>query len=295
MLCEKELIQYAEKIGINQLAMIKPVADYPNFRSCLNERHEYRHIRYRPYQRFLDSLKPPDCKTLIVMIIDYFVSNEYPSGHLKISNRGRYLWQTSNRRVRQMQAYLQENGHTADLVNVPERATACMAGLGLIGMNTMFYASQLGSYVGIRVIGTDYVPDSYQELQPEIIHSDICAHCRRCINACPTNAIDPDGYRINPFRCISFINRHMGETFRNWPENISDLDDWLDGCEACQDVCPMNKKVRHETTLVVEDLEMHGVRLANTCSVSKEELRQRRDEITNADFRSIVDRLLEKS
>ncbi|NLO37729.1 MAG: 4Fe-4S binding protein [Clostridiaceae bacterium] len=295
MLNEMNLRLYAEKIGINQLAILKPVVDYPNFRKCLNERHEYRHLRYRPFPRFLDSLTPPDCKSLIVMIMDYFVSNDYPPGHLKISNRGRYLWQTSNKRVRQLQTFLEENGHTAEFVNVPERATACMAGLGLIGMNTMFYANQLGSYVGIRVIGTDFIPDSYHEAQPEIVHSDICMHCRRCIKACPTKAIDPDGYRINPFRCISFINRHMGETFRNWPDNRADLDNWVDGCEVCQDVCPINKKAKHKPELVIDDLDFYGIRMKNADSISRDELKQRKDEITNPDFRSYVERLLDES
>lgn len=294
MLSEKELTQFAEQLGINRIVMIKPVEDYPNFRACLKERHEYRYLHYRDYQQFLDSLKPVKCETLIVMITDYFVSNQYPQGHLKISNRGRYQWQTSHKRVSQMQEFLKANGHTAELVNVPERATACIAGLGLIGMNTLFYANEMGSYVNIRVIGTDFIPDKYNEHHPEVVHSDICSQCRRCINACPSKAIHSDGYRINPFKCISFINRHMNEAFRNWPENKSDFADWIDGCEICQDVCPMNKKITHKTNLVIEDLDLYGIRMKNTDSISKEVLKERIDEITNPNFRSIVERLLEE-
>ncbi|MFC2021333.1 4Fe-4S double cluster binding domain-containing protein [Chloroflexota bacterium] len=81
------------------------------------------------------------------------------------------------------------------------------------------------------------------------MRTSACANFNKCIDACPTKAISSEGYRINPFRCLSFINRHADEPCREMPEDALELDRWLYGCEVCQDICPLNANAVSEDVL----------------------------------------------
>jgi epoxyqueuosine reductase len=68
---------------------------------------------------------------------------------------------------------------------------------------------------------------------------DHCGTCTKCIDACPTEAISPEGYILDGSKCISYLTielkSQIPETFKGQMEN------WIFGCDICQDVCPWNR------------------------------------------------------
>lgn len=119
---------------------------------------------------------------------------------------------------------------------VVERALATAAGLGWTGKNTCLIHPKLGSYGFLAVLLTSL------ELPPERKSAELvpdrCGTCRRCIEACPTDALAP--YRMDATRCISYLTiEHKGavdETLMPY------MGRQVFGCDICQEVCPWNRK-----------------------------------------------------
>ena len=112
-----------------------------------------------------------------------------------------------------------------------ERAFAERAGLGFIGKNTNLITPDFGSWVFLAEVITDL------ELIHDVPATGQCGVCRRCIEACPTGALN-EPYRLDARRCLSYLTiENKGEI----PEPfISNMEEWLFGCDICQDVCPYN-------------------------------------------------------
>ena len=121
-----------------------------------------------------------------------------------------------------------------DSAPVLERSLAQQAGLGWIGKNTMLISKQKGSFFFISELFVD-IPLAYDTP----FKTDHCGTCTRCIEACPTDAILP-GKTLNAKQCISYFTIELKD------ENLSahvnkKWDDWIFGCDICQDVCPWNR------------------------------------------------------
>jgi epoxyqueuosine reductase len=115
-----------------------------------------------------------------------------------------------------------------------EREFAARAGLGWVGKNTLLIHPSSGSWflLGEIVLNLDVTPDSPI--------ADHCGTCRRCIDACPTDAITP--YHVNGAKCISYLTiEHRGEIDRQFHEPMREAG-FVIGCDICQEVCPFNRR-----------------------------------------------------
>ncbi len=134
-----------------------------------------------------------------------------------------------------------------DSAPVMERAWAQRSGLGWIGKNSLLLSKQKGSFFFLAEI----ICDLELEYDPPF-KTDHCGSCTRCIDACPTEAI-VDSKVIDSNKCISYLTIELkdeiGEEFQG------KMQDWIFGCDICQDVCPWNRFSVPNTELKFEPKE----------------------------------------
>ncbi len=119
-----------------------------------------------------------------------------------------------------------------DSAPVHERAWAKLSGLGWIGKNSLLINKRMGSYFFLAEIICDLKLDYDNEV------SDHCGKCTKCIDACPTDAIR-EAQVIDANKCISYLTIENKE---NIPAEFNkQLNDFIFGCDICQDVCPWNR------------------------------------------------------
>lgn len=119
-----------------------------------------------------------------------------------------------------------------DSAPVLERAWAAKSGLGWIGKNTNIITKGKGSYFFLAELITDL------DLEPDAAVTDYCGTCTRCLDACPTDAIIKP-YVVDGSRCISYFTIELREEI---PEQVQGkFDNWVFGCDICQEVCPWNR------------------------------------------------------
>lgn len=114
-----------------------------------------------------------------------------------------------------------------------EREWACHSGLGWFGKNTMLLRKRAGSWFFLAEVLVDL------ELEGAGLAQDHCGRCTRCMDACPTGALE-DGYVLRSPVCISYLTiEHRGAIS---PALRPKLGNWIFGCDICQEVCPWNTK-----------------------------------------------------
>ena len=121
---------------------------------------------------------------------------------------------------------------------VVERALAAAAGVGWTGKNTCLIHPKLGSFGFLAVLLTS-LPVEGSRKAGGAACADHCGSCTRCIDACPTNALDVP-YKMDATRCIAYLTiEHKGPIAEEFAEGIGRQ---VFGCDICQDVCPWNQK-----------------------------------------------------
>jgi len=121
-----------------------------------------------------------------------------------------------------------------DSAPVLEKPLAQKAGLGWIGKHTNLIAREAGSWFFLGEIYTDL------DLPVDEPQADHCGTCTRCIDICPTRAIIGP-YKLDARRCVSYLTIELRGSMPR--ERRADVDDWVLGCDICQEVCPWNRKV----------------------------------------------------
>ena len=118
-----------------------------------------------------------------------------------------------------------------DTAPILEREHAMRAGLGWVGKHTLIIHPRLGSWLLLGQIVTTL------DIQPDEPAIDHCGTCTRCIDACPTNCIEP--YQLDAQRCISYLTIEHRSLIDH--EFHSAMGDWIAGCDVCQEVCHTTK------------------------------------------------------
>ena len=119
-----------------------------------------------------------------------------------------------------------------DSAPVMERQWAAKSGVGWLGKNSLLLNKQRGSFFFLAELILDL------ELEADGPVKDYCGTCTKCIDACPTDAIVGNQV-VDASKCISYLTIELKEEI---PAHFSDkMEDWMFGCDICQDVCPWNR------------------------------------------------------
>jgi epoxyqueuosine reductase len=149
---------------------------------------------------------------------------------------------------------------------VMDKAWAVRAGIGWLGKHTNVINREIGSWFFIANIMTNYEFD-YSEPIP-----DFCGTCTACIDACPTRAIVQE-YIVDANKCISYL------TIENKSEISAEFkvkfDNWLFGCDICQDLCPWNQKFPVETLIKDFHPQNKEINLDEVIEMKEEEFKEK--------------------
>ncbi len=119
-----------------------------------------------------------------------------------------------------------------DSAPILEKAWARKSGLGWVGKNANLITKKHGSFYFLAEIICDL------ELEYDFEVTDHCGSCRKCIEACPTQAIVSDKI-VDGSKCISYATIELKNEIPDYFNGK--MDDWIFGCDICQDVCPWNR------------------------------------------------------
>jgi epoxyqueuosine reductase len=191
----------------------------------------------------------PEVRSVICLGLNYYTPHAHSQqpGHGKISRYGwgRDYHKVVGKRLRQLSAWLvaQQDGVIArayvDTGPIQDKAWAEQAGLGWVGKHSNLISRDYGSWLFLAEILTNL------PLEPDPPHLPHCGTCRRCLDACPTQAITAP-FVVDANRCIAY------HTIENRAEQLpsdiaANLQGWVAGCDICQDVCPWNQRFAQPT------------------------------------------------
>jgi len=214
-------------------------------------------------------------KTVISFLYNYYSPEKFKGSPLKIA---KYAYGKDyhdvikdklsmlDRFIKDLAGDVNQRGFV-DSAPVLERAWAQNSGLGWIGKNSCLISRKHGSFFFIAEIITSLEFDAEQTSV-----KDYCGSCQKCIDACPTNAIT-EKRTINSNRCISY------QTIENRGDIPSQffgkMQDYIFGCDICQDVCPWNKKSSpHNEPLFSLKSELQEMSLINWQNMDEERYKQ---------------------
>ena len=193
----------------------------------------------------------PEAKSILSLALNYYSASDVKDGRdLKIS---RYAWGTDYHEIippmlRKLLAEIKllapesEGRYYTDTGPLLEKPIAARAGIGWQGKHTNIITREVGSWVFLAEIILNI------ELEPDPPAEDMCGTCTRCLDACPTDALKP--YEIDATRCISYLTIELKPEHKIPDEFASKMENWLYGCDICQDVCPWNRFA--EPTIIAE-------------------------------------------
>lgn len=184
----------------------------------------------------------PDAKSVVLLGFNYGPATDPFSGtpdegRISVYARGDDYHDVLKPRLRLIAQFMADTFHTdvklfIDTAPVMEKPLAQAGGLGWQGKHTNLVSREFGSWLFIGSIFTTL------EIEPDEAETDHCGHCRKCLDACPTDAFTGP-YRIDARRCISYLTieykEHIPREFR------VPIGNRIYGCDDCLAVCPWNK------------------------------------------------------
>lgn len=227
--------------GISKAGFLEEEA--PRLEQWLNANmHGEMHYMQNHFDKRLDPTRLVEgSKSVISVLLNYFPSQSQKDPNApKIS---KYAYGTDYHfvikdKLKQLLAFMQkEIGEVqgrafVDSAPVLDKAWAAKSGLGWIGKNSNLLTKQVGSFYFIAELIVDL------ELEYDTPVTDHCGSCTACIDACPTQAI-VEPYKVDGSKCISYFTIELKNEI---PSSYKGkFDNWMFGCDVCQDVCPWNR------------------------------------------------------
>ncbi|CAM3987759.1 tRNA epoxyqueuosine(34) reductase QueG [Flavobacterium antarcticum] len=179
-------------------------------------------------------------KSVISLLLNYFPEEQQSSDTYKISKYAYgkdyhfVIKDKLNELLHSIQSEIGEVSGRAFVDSAPvlDKAWAAKSGLGWVGKHTLLITPKIGSFNFVAELITDL------ELEYDSAITDHCGTCTACIDACPTEAIVAP-YVVDGSKCISYFTIELKEAIPT--EMKGKMDDWIFGCDICQDVCPWNR------------------------------------------------------
>ncbi len=226
--------------GISRAGFLE--AEAPRLESWLNAQMNGKmgYMENHFDKRLNPTLLVDDAKSIISLTLNYYPETKQNMGSYKISKYayGQDYHYVIKEKLKELLFFIQnEIGDVSgrafvDSAPVLDKAWAAKSGLGWIGKNSNLLSKQVGSFFFIAELIVDL------ELDYDNATTDHCGKCTACIDACPTQAIVAP-YVVDGSKCISYFTIELKE---NIPTEVKGkFDDWMFGCDVCQDVCPWNR------------------------------------------------------
>lgn len=226
--------------GISEAGFLE--ADAPRLEKWLNNNMQGS-MQYMEnhFDKRLDPTKLVDgAKSVISLLLNYYPQETQASNTYKVS---KYAYGTDYHfvikdKLKSLLQFIQDeigevHGRAfVDSAPVLDKAWAAKSGLGWIGKHSNLLTQQVGSFYFIAELIIDL------ELDYDTPTTDHCGTCTKCIDACPTQAIT-EPYVVDGSKCISYFTIELKENIPN--DFKGQFDDWIFGCDICQDVCPWNR------------------------------------------------------
>ncbi|MCL4165399.1 UNVERIFIED_CONTAM: hypothetical protein GTU68_043632 [Idotea baltica] len=179
-------------------------------------------------------------KSVVSLLLNYYPNQEQSANSYKLS---KYAYGTDYHfvikdKLKSLLHFIQDEigevGGRAFVDSAPvlDKAWAAKSGLGWIGKHSNLLTQQVGSFYFIAELIIDL------ELDYDTPVTDHCGTCTACIDACPTEAIT-EPYVVDGSKCISYFTIELKENIPT--EFKGQFNDWMFGCDICQDVCPWNR------------------------------------------------------
>ena len=226
--------------GISKAGFLEEEA--PRLENWLNKNQhgEMKYMENHFDKRLNPTLLVDDAKSVISLLLNYYPSESQNTESYKISKYayGQDYHFVIKEKLKELLHTIQtEIGEVSgrafvDSAPVLDKAWAAKSGLGWIGKNSNLLTQQVGSFYFIAELIVDL------DLEYDYPTTDHCGTCTACIDACPTEAIVAP-YIVDGSKCISYFTIELKENIPT--EMKGKMDDWMFGCDVCQDVCPWNR------------------------------------------------------
>ena len=238
--------QKAEKFGFQSCGISKAEfleEEAPRLEAWLNKGYhgEMQYMENHFDKRLNPTLLVDGAKSVISLSYNYFPKVKIDEiNNFKISKYayGEDYHEVIKDILKEMVAELQEEigefGFRVFVDSAPvlEKAWARKSGLGWVGKNANLITKKHGSFYFLAEIICDL------DLEYDLAVTDHCGSCRACIDACPTQAIVSDRI-VDGSKCISYATIELKNEIPDYFNRK--MDDWMFGCDVCQDVCPWNR------------------------------------------------------
>mgnify|MGYP001483548607 FL=1 len=226
--------------GISKAEFLEEEA--PRLEQWLNENRngEMGYMENHFDKRLDPTLLVPGAKSVVSLLLNYFPQETQREDSYKLSKYayGRDYHFVIKDKLKQFLHFINEEigevGGRAFVDSAPvlDKAWAAKSGLGWIGKSSNLLTKQVGSFYFIAELIIDL------ELEYDTPVTDHCGSCTACIDACPTQAI-VDPYVVDGSKCISYFTIELKNEIPDYAQDK--MDDWMFGCDVCQDVCPWNR------------------------------------------------------